>query len=180
MGLDEYLEKVDNGETVTVTNMYQDGDYEAVLDAIEYGKTSGASLKVDRDDADDIMDRDLASLGKAVLENTITTTLEQVYDRGMEAGTDVNYNGSNEHQLKDKADKKNKKKKASEIGLGISSLGALAGLNLNSTHLIGASATAGLLSAAGVARYGGMEDGVTKEAAEGLEDAYGGYELAIN
>lgn len=35
MSIGDYLEKVDDGEDITVTDMYRNGDYQAVVEAVE-------------------------------------------------------------------------------------------------------------------------------------------------
>ncbi|MFB6115748.1 MAG: hypothetical protein ABEK04_05705, partial [Candidatus Nanohalobium sp.] len=61
-------------------------------------------------------------------------------------------------------------------GAGITGLGASAGL----VEVAAGGAGLGILSGYKSAGYQGMRDAEMKQAAEGLESAYGGFELSIN
>lgn len=180
MSLDNYLEKVDRGENVLVQDMYQNGDYQAIVDLLEYGSVNGSNIEVDRDDANDIIDRGPLNNAKETLENVVSTALEEPYDSGFEKGERAAQSISNTDRLADKAQKKESKVKATEAGMAAGSVGALAGLGTGSVHLTGGSAFLGLLSGIFNSKYQGMRDAEMEKAAEGLEMAYGGHEVNIS
>lgn len=176
MRLDEYLEKTDNGSAYNLTQMHQNGDYEAVVEALEYGQVNGAGVEIDREDAEDIMSSSIERRLKSGIEEGIATMLEPQYDGGVDKASNVT--GSKDHLAK-KAERKEKLVKASEGAMGLSGIVAIAGATTGSIHLLGGSTTAGLLAAAGNSRWQGMRDEEMKKASEGLESAYGARELRI-
>lgn len=176
MELDEYLERVDGGEDYTLTQMHQNGDYTAVVEALEYGVVNGANVEIPKDDAEDIISSSLERKLKSGVEETIATLLEPQYDKGVDKASNVT--GSKQH-LKKKALRKEKLVQYSEGAIGLSGLATLAGAGMGSVHVTGASATAGLLSAGANSKWQGMRDEEMKKASEGLESAYGARKLEI-
>jgi len=180
MSLGGYLEKVDNGEDITVTDMFRDGEYQAIVEAVEYGSFRGADLEIDRDDADDFMNSGGLSGVRNLLESGISGFWDSNYDRGFRKGKEALEDEDDNDLMSQKARKKDSKAKWADVGFtGGTGLGAL-GLSAGSVELMAGGAGLGILSGYKSAGYQGMRDAEMKEAAEGLESAYGGYKLSIN
>lgn len=182
----DYLEKVDNGETVTVNDVYMSGDYEALVDMFENATVSGGQLEVDPNYANDVMYTDDFDPLEGV-ENLVSTVLENQYDQGyqkadkkmQELNNRLSWDKVRDRAL-DRANKSDLKVKASDAGIGLSMLGFGAGAGTGSVHLMGGSAALGVLSANRNATWQGMEDRELKEAAEGLNKGYAGHEIDIS
>lgn len=180
MELGDYLEKVDNGENITVTDMYRDGNYEAVVRAVDNGNFRGADLEIERDEADNLMQSGGLGAVNNLLESATSAFWDNNYDSGFEKGKNALENEDDTDLMTRKAKDKNTKAEISNtgfaIGSGITSLGALTG----SVEIAAGGAGLGILSGYKSAGYQGMRDAEMKQAAEGLESAYGGFELSIN
>lgn len=180
MTLHNYLERVDNGENILVQDMYQNDDYQAIVDLLEYGNVNGANIEVDRDDANNIIDNGTLNNAKETLENVVSTTLEEPYDNGYEKGERAADNINSADRLADKARKKKSKVKATEAGMGAGAVGTLLGLETGSVRLTVGGASLGVISGIFNSKYQGMRDSEMEKAAEGLEQAYGGHQLDIS
>lgn len=193
MTLADYLERVDRGETITVTQMYREGAEEEIVELLEYGSVNGADIEVSRSDANkemydqdwkDILDEGSDMAAEALssipkLENQYEKGVEQA-DRKMEE-LDNKYAGSSHRNLvQKKARRKDTQMKASEAALGGGTLGFIAGNQIGSQVLMGVSA---ILAGGGLVstpKFKGMKDREIEEAADGLEKAYGGHQVTIN
>ena len=180
MSLDNYLEKVDRGENILVQDMYQNGDYQEIVELLEYGNVNTPNIEVDREDANEIMDKGTLYEAKETLESVVSTTLEEPYDNGFEKGERAAQAIGRDDRLADKAQKKESKVRATEAGIAAGSLGALAGANSGSVHITGASALLGVVSGIFNSKYQGMRDAEMEKAAEGLEQTYGGHQIDIS
>lgn len=180
MSLGNYLEKVDNGEDINVTDMYRNGDFEAVVEAVEYGTFNGADLEIDNDEAKNLMGWEgLSGVGN-LLESGISGIWDHRYDKGFNDGKEALENENDNDLMSRKARNKDKKSKWADTGFaGGTSLGVL-GLSAGSIELGALGAGVGIISGYKGAKYQGLRDGQMKEAAEGLESAYGGFQLSIN
>ena len=179
MSLHGYLERVDSGENILVQDMYRSQDYQEIVDLLEEGQINGAYIEIDRDTANDIMDRKALTNAKETLESVVSTVLETPYDEGFEKGDRAVRGVSNSERIADKAQKKESKVKATEAGMGAGAVGTITGANLGSVHLTGGSAFLGVISGIFNSKYQGMRDAEMEQAAEGLESAYGGHQLRI-
>ena len=106
MSLDNYLEKVDRGENILVQDMYQNGDYQEIVELLEYGNVNTPNIEVDREDANEIMDKGTLYDAKETLESVVSTTLEEPYDNGFEKGERAAQAIGRDDRLADKAQKK--------------------------------------------------------------------------
>jgi hypothetical protein len=180
MSLGDYLEKVDDGEDITVTDMYRNGDYQAVVEAVEYGSFSGADLEIDSDDADDLMGWPGLGGVRNLLETGISSVWDHRYDKGFNDGKEALENEDDNDLMSKKARRQDTKSKWADTGFaGGTGLGAL-GFSAGSIELGALGAGVGILSGYKGAEYQGLRDGQMKEAAKGLESAYGGFRLSIN
>lgn len=180
MSLGDYLEKVDDGEHITVTDMYRNGDYQAVVEAVEYGTFNGANLEIESDDADSLMGTGGLSGVKNLLESGISSVWDHRYDKGFNDGKEALENEDDNDLMSRKARNKDKKSKWADTGFaGGTGLGVL-GLSAGSIELGALGAGVGIISGYKGAEYQGLRDGQMKQAAEGLESAYGGFQLSIN
>lgn len=180
MSLGNYLEKVDDGENITVTDMYRNGDYQAVVDAVEYGSFNGAKLEIDNDDAEDLMG--FSGLGgmRNLLEAGISSVWDHRYDKGFNDGKEALENEDDTDLMTRKALNKDTKSKLADSGvLGGSGIGYI-GFSSGSPKIGALGAGVGIISGYKGAEFQGLRDGEMKEAAEGLESAYGGFRLSIN
>lgn len=195
MSLSDYMEKVDDGETVTITNMYQDGNYEAVVEAWEYGNMNGANLEIDSNDAYDIMNNNffdpdnILENVRDVVEDGVATIYGKAFDGGYNkaAGQVESWENNSvlsDDDVRDKSldqqSKKEKTKKVTEAGMALGATGTMVGAGLGSIHIGGGSLALGLGSGAVNAKAQGKQEKYIKQAAEGLEQAYGGLQLEIN
>jgi len=180
MKLGDYLEKVDNGETITLTDMYRDGNYEAVVRAVDNGNFRGADLEIERDDADDFMKSGGLGAVADLLESATSSFWDNNYDSGYKKGEKALENENDTDLMTKKAINKDTKAEISDtgftIGSGLTTLGALSG----SIELAAGGAGLGILSGYKSAGYQGMRDAEMKQAAKGLEKGHGGYQLSIN
>ncbi len=193
MSLESYLERVDHGENLTVTDMYREGAEEEIVDLLEYGRLNGSKLEVPRSSANKIMyDNDL--------EDTVDTAsdliaeafsalprLESIYDQGVEKADrkmeELNnkYSGPGlRNRVEKKADRKDTKLKAAQGVFAASIPGFVIGNQTGSHLLMAGSAAAGGASAYKIPELKGMKDREVEEAAKGLEAAYGGYKVELN
>lgn len=181
----DYLERVDAGETVTVTDIYLSGDYEALVDIFNNATASGGSLHVDSDYANEVMyDDDFDPLEG--LENAVSTVLEGQYDEGHQKADKKMNELNNRYSWRevrnralDRAEKSGKKVKASDAGIGLGLLGIGAGIAIENPHLIGGGVALDIISLNRNATWQGMEDRELAEAAEGLNKGYTGHEINI-
>lgn len=180
MSLGDYLEKVDDGESITVTDMYRNGDYQAVVEAVEHGSFSGADLEIDSDDADRFMSSGGLSGVRNLLEGATSSIWSNNYDRGFKKGEESLEDEDDKDLMSKKARNKDTKAKWADAGFTAGSSISLLGMSAGSIEVMAGGAGLGILSGYKSAGYQGMRDAEMREAAEGLESAYGGYELSIS
>jgi len=179
----DYLEKVDNGETVTVNEIYMSGDYEALVDIFGNSTVSGGSINVNPSYANEVMYNDeFDPLEK--IENAVSTVLDHKYENGYNKADDdfrelnnrLSWTDVRDRAL-DRSDKSSKKVKAADAGMGLSAIGIAGGIGLESLPPLLGGALLGAISMERSATWQGMEDRELKEAAEGLNKAYAGHEI---
>lgn len=178
MSLGNYLEKVDNGEDITVTDMYMNGDYQAVVEAVEYGSISGADLEIESDDADDFMSSGGLSGVRNLLEKGISSFWSNNYDRGFRKGKEALEDEDDNDLMSRKARNKDTESKMADIGVAAGTGIAGIGLTAGSIEVAAGGTGLGIISGYKGAGYQGLRDGEMKQAAEGLESAYGGFQLS--
>lgn len=180
MSLGDYLEKVDDGEDITVTDMYRDGEYQAVVEAVEYGSFRGADLEIERDDADELMGSGGLSGVRNLLEGATSSIWSNNYDRGFRKGEEALEDEDDNDLMSKKARDKDSKAKWADIGFTGGTGVSLLGMSAGSIEIMAGGAGLGIFSGYKSAGYQGMRDAEMREAAEGLESAYGGFQLSIN
>lgn len=195
MSLSDYMEKVDDGETVYLTQMYQDGDYEAVVEAWEYGNRNGPNLEIDSNDAYEIMndnffdpDNILENV-RDVVEEGVASIYGKAFDGGYNKAASQIQSWENNSVLSDddvrdksldQQSKKETTKKVTEAGMAAGTTGTMLGAGIGSIHITGGSLALGVGSGAVNAKAQGKQEKYIKQAAKGLESAYGGLQLDIN
>ncbi|MFB6175373.1 MAG: hypothetical protein ABEJ87_05390 [Candidatus Nanohalobium sp.] len=180
MSLGDYLEKVDNGEDITITDMYRDGEYQAIIEAVEHGNFRGADLEIESDTADEYMSSGGLGAVRNVLEGITSNIWDNNYDRGFGKGKKALENEDDNDLMSRKAQSKDDKAKGVDLGFATGAGVTGLGLSAGSIEVAAGGAGLGILSGYKSAGYQGMRDAEMKEAAEGLESAYGGFQLSIN
>ncbi|MFQ3275343.1 MAG: hypothetical protein ACI9LV_000030 [Candidatus Nanohaloarchaea archaeon] len=193
MSVSEYLERVDGGEDITISQMLTEGAEEEIIEIIDEGDINGANIELSKSYANEKMyDRNVLDYLDSAAEIAATGLaslpgLENLYDDGFERADgkmeeiDNKYSGGSKRKiLKKKAGNAELKMKASEGLLAGGAGGFLAGNQIGSQKLMALSAASGGLGAYGTAKMKGEKDRSIEEAARGLEQAYGGYQLDIN
>lgn len=192
MTIANYLERVDRGENITVSDMLREGADEEILELLDNGKVNGAQIQVSRSYANDQMydkgAEDYLDIAAELFAEGISSLprLENFYEDGFEQADrkmkeiDQKYSGSSKRNLIQKqAGNEDTKMKASE-GLLAGGLGGfIFGNQIGSQGAMALSAAAAGLGAYGTPKTKGKKDRKVEEAAKGLEQAYGGYQLDI-
>ncbi|QKQ98916.1 hypothetical protein GKQ38_05345 [Candidatus Nanohaloarchaea archaeon] len=178
MRLEDYLEDVDNGQTVRVRDMYRNNDYEAMTDLLEHGQVNGIDIEVDRDDADEIMEGSILEKGRDALEYTVAAALEGRYDDAFEQAED-DVDGMNHERATDKYNKQDLKAKVSDIGTAGGLAGAAVGAATGDAEIALPGLAVGGSFAMINSRLQGSRDATLQEAADGLNDAYKRHRVKI-
>lgn len=191
--MDDYLERVDRGEKITVSQMLKEGADEEIVELLDNGKVNGAQIEVSRSYANKVMyDKDLKdrlnTASELIAEGfSSIPRMDNLYEQGFEKSErkmeeiENKYSGSSKRNLIERqASNAETKMKASEGLLAGGIGGFIASNQLGSQLGMALSAASGGLSAYGTAKMKGEKDRKVEEAAKGLEKAYGGYQVNIN
>jgi len=177
---------VHNGDTGRYGEVTDD-DPEGAVELFEHASVdhSRRKVQIDSEDAADLYRSSsdpLAYFESAIRAIDYGSQYEAGRSSAHENAMEASMRGSSSEALEnafERLERNDKLAKASDLGAAGSGLGFIGSAAAGSVHGMGLSTTVGLISSAASARFQGGRDRWVEEAAEGLEDAYGGYRIEI-